>query len=67
VRTSAIRAYLDQQPTHQSFALDQISIVPDHIHMIVRIVPKMSIEEGWPLSFNEQPVNISSGNDTLSY
>ena len=109
VRTSAIRAYLDQQPTHhgyasrilppvyryrvphprdlraahaafdlthhlvfstqhrkgflgatigeslteywlqvaakRNFALDQISIVPDHIHMIVRIVPKMSIEE----------------------
>src|SRR6185295_2452222 len=29
----------------REFALDQISIVPDHIHMIVRIVPKKSIEE----------------------
>jgi putative transposase len=28
-----------------TFAIDQISIVPDHIHMIVRIVPSMSIEE----------------------
>lgn len=28
-----------------NFALDQISIIPDHIHLIVRIVPKMSIEE----------------------
>jgi len=27
------------------FAIDQISVVPDHIHMIVRIVPSMSIEE----------------------
>ncbi len=29
----------------ENFALDQISIVPDHVHLIVRIVPKMSIEE----------------------
>jgi REP element-mobilizing transposase RayT len=29
----------------RDFALDQISIVPDHIHLIVRIVPKMSIEQ----------------------
>lgn len=29
----------------RNFALDQISIVPDHVHLIVRIVPKMSIEE----------------------
>jgi putative transposase len=28
----------------REFALDQISIVPDHLHLIVRIVPKMSIE-----------------------
>lgn len=27
------------------FAIDQVSTVPDHIHMIVRIVPSMSIEE----------------------
>jgi REP element-mobilizing transposase RayT len=27
-----------------NFALDQISVVPDHIHSIVRIVPSMSIE-----------------------
>jgi REP-associated tyrosine transposase len=27
------------------FALDRISVVPDHIHLLVRIVPKMSIEE----------------------
>ena len=29
----------------RNFALDQISIVPDHMHLIVRIVPKISIEE----------------------
>jgi len=29
----------------REFALDQISIVPDHIHMIVRTMPKNSIEE----------------------
>ena len=27
------------------FAIDQISIVPDHLHLIVRLVPKLSIEE----------------------
>ena len=27
------------------FAIDQISVVPDHIHLIARIVPRMSIEE----------------------
>jgi putative transposase len=29
----------------REFAIDQMSIVPDHVHAIVRIVPKMSIEE----------------------
>jgi REP element-mobilizing transposase RayT len=29
----------------RGFAIDRISIVPDHIHLLVRIVPKMSIEE----------------------
>jgi Transposase and inactivated derivatives len=27
------------------FAVDQMSFLPDHVHLIVRIVPKMSIEE----------------------
>jgi len=27
------------------FAIDQVTVVPDHIHSIVRIKPKMSIEE----------------------
>jgi putative transposase len=29
----------------RNFALDQISVVPDHAHLIVRIVPSISIEE----------------------
>ena len=27
------------------FALDQATVLPDHVHMLVRITPKMSIEE----------------------
>lgn len=27
------------------FAIDQVSVVPDHVHLLVRIVPSMSIEE----------------------
>jgi putative transposase len=29
----------------RGFAIDQISIVPDHVHLMVRTVPKMSIEQ----------------------
>lgn len=29
----------------RGFAIDQVSVVPDHVHLIVRIVPSMSIEE----------------------
>ena len=29
----------------RGFAIDQISVVPDHVHLIVRIVPSMSIED----------------------
>ena len=29
----------------REFALDQVTVLPDHVHMIVRIKPKMSIEE----------------------
>ena len=29
----------------RGFAIDQISVVPDHVHLLVRIVPRMSIEE----------------------
>jgi REP element-mobilizing transposase RayT len=27
------------------FAIDQVSVVPDHVHVLVRIAPTMSIEE----------------------
>jgi len=29
----------------RGFAIDQISVVPDHVHLLLRIVPKMSIAE----------------------
>ena len=29
----------------RAFALDQATVLPDHVHVIVRITPKMSIEE----------------------
>ncbi len=29
----------------REFAIDQVTVVPDHVHLIVRVVPKMSIEE----------------------
>ena len=29
----------------REFALDQVTVLPDHIHLLVRITPKMSIEE----------------------
>jgi REP-associated tyrosine transposase len=29
----------------KGFAVDRATVVPDHVHLLVRIVPKMSIEE----------------------
>ena len=29
----------------RAFAIDQISVVPDHVHLLVRIMPRMSIQE----------------------
>jgi len=29
----------------RGFAIDQVSFVPDHVHLIARILPKISIEE----------------------
>jgi len=31
--------------TKHGFAIDEVSVVPDHIHSMVRITPKLSIEE----------------------
>lgn len=41
----ALSAYWMRVATRRGFAIDQISVVPDHVHALVRIVPKMSIEE----------------------
>ncbi|MFN2514247.1 MAG: transposase, partial [Pyrinomonadaceae bacterium] len=29
----------------RAFAIDQISVIPDHVHLLVRIMPRMSIQE----------------------
>lgn len=42
---ASLTDYWLEVATKRDFAIDQISIVPDHVHMIVRIVPKVSIEE----------------------
>jgi REP element-mobilizing transposase RayT len=41
----ALSDYWLRVASKRGFAIDQISVVPDHIHLIVRIVPSMSIEE----------------------
>ena len=41
----ALTRYWLSVAAKRKFAIDQLSIVPDHIHLIVRIVPKLSIEE----------------------
>ncbi|HJX90392.1 MAG TPA: IS200/IS605 family transposase [Pyrinomonadaceae bacterium] len=41
----ALSEYWLRVASKHRFAIDQISVVPDHIHLIVRIVPSMSIQE----------------------
>ena len=41
----ALTDYWLRVAAKRRFAIDRVSTVPDHIHMIVRIVPSMSIEE----------------------
>jgi REP-associated tyrosine transposase len=41
----ALSEYWLRVASARRFAIDQISIVPDHVHLIVRIVPSMSIEQ----------------------
>ena len=41
----ALTEYWLRVAAKRELAIDQISIVPDHLHMIVRIVPKVSVEE----------------------
>ena len=42
---AALGQYWLAVASKRGFAVDQISILPDHVHLIVSIVPKMSIEE----------------------
>jgi putative transposase len=41
----ALSNYWLRVASKRGFTIDQISLVPDHVHSIVRIAPKMSIEE----------------------
>ena len=45
VTGDALTRYWLTVAARRQFAIDQISIVPDHMHLMVRIVPKTSIEE----------------------
>ena len=44
-RGAALGHYWLRVAEKRGFAIDRISIVPDHIHLLVRTPPKMSIEE----------------------
>jgi putative transposase len=41
----ALSRYWLRVASKRGFAIDRISVVPDHIHLVVRTAPKMSIEE----------------------
>jgi len=41
----ALADYWLRVATKHRFAIDQVSTIPDHIHLIIRIVPSMSIED----------------------
>jgi putative transposase len=41
----ALSEYWLKVAAARNFAIDQISMVPDHVHLLIRITPKMSIEE----------------------
>jgi putative transposase len=41
----ALADYWLRVATKHGFAIDRLSLVPDHVHLIVRILPRMSIEE----------------------
>ena len=41
----ALSDYWIQVAAKRGFAIDQVSIVPDHVHLLVRITPVMSVEE----------------------
>ena len=41
----ALVDYWTKVAHRREFALDQATVLPDHVHLLVRITPKMSIEE----------------------
>ncbi|MGH9968952.1 MAG: transposase [Pyrinomonadaceae bacterium] len=41
----ALSEYWLRVASRRGFAIDQISVIADHVHSLVRIVPRMSIEE----------------------
>jgi putative transposase len=47
------------------FAIDQVSIVPDHVHLLVRIMPKMSIEECALLLMNNGQYFVGKNHSAL--
>ena len=40
-----LTAYWLRFAAKHAFAIDRVSVVPDHVHLLVRIPPKMSIVE----------------------
>lgn len=42
---AALIHYWRRVASARGFAIDRVTIVPDHIHLLVRIAPRMSIEE----------------------
>jgi len=37
--------YWNRVAERREFAIDQVTVLPDHVHLIIRITPKMTIEE----------------------
>ena len=47
--------YLLKVAGKRGFALDEASVLPDHVHLLVRLAPKTSIEEcALSLMYNSQ-------------
>ena len=44
-RGKALTEYWLKVATARDFAIDQLSFVPDHVHLVVRILPRTGIEE----------------------
>jgi REP-associated tyrosine transposase len=42
---AALVSYWLRVADHQGFAVDRATVLPDHVHLIVRITPKLSVEQ----------------------